>query len=245
MEHFINNLNIELKNQTDIFYAIALEAILDSMEYEYDSAILEYADDEIMQISLDGEELVLCYDFDSETGNIEFELLSQDEYEEEYGALEPDDLSDEDDTDEDDEDDGFLIYGVDVDKDGSMTMDGEYDYMDFTAYWNPEDESVFVLDEDNSDITEEMDEECLEEIQYYFDALEVYAYYEEENCRVIDARDVNMLIIARFYPEDGRLTVTKESTGEDITASVSEDTMDALKEEFEDWDNNDEEEDLP
>ena len=67
MEHFINNLNIELKNQTDIFYAIALEAILDSMEYEYDSAILEYADDEIMQISLDGEELVLCYDFDSET----------------------------------------------------------------------------------------------------------------------------------------------------------------------------------
>ena len=224
MEHFINNLNIELKNQTDIFYAIALEAILDSMEYEYDSALLEYADDEIMQISLDGEELVLCYDFDSETGNIEFELLSQDEYEEEYGALEPDDLSDEDDTDEDDEDDGFLIYGVDVDKDGSMTMDGEYDYMDFTAYWNPEDESVFVLDEDNSDIT---------------------AYYEEENCRVIDARDVNMLIIARFYPEDGRLTVTKESTGEDITASVSEDTMDALKEEFEDWDNNDEEEDLP
>ena len=169
MEHFINNLNIELKNQTDIFYAIALEAILDSMEYEYDSAILEYADDEIMQISLDGEELVLCYDFDSETGNIEFELLSQDEYEEEYGALEPDDLSDEDDTDEDDEDDGFLIYGVDVDKDGSMTMDGEYDYMDFTAYWNPEDESVFVLDEDNSDITEEMDEECLEEIQDYFD----------------------------------------------------------------------------
>ena len=245
MEHFINNLNIELKNQTDIFYAIALEAILDSMEYEYDSAILEYADDEIMQISLDGEELVLCYDFDSETGNIEVELLSQDEYEEEYGALEPDDLSDEDDTDEDDEDDGFLIYGVDVDKDGSMTMDGEYDYMDFTAYWNPEDESVFVLDEDNSDITEEMDEECLEEIQDYFDALEVYAYYEEENCRVIDARDVNMLIIARFYPEDGRLTVTKESTGEDITASVSEDTMDALKEEFEDWDNNDEEEDLP
>ena len=245
MEHFINNLNIELKNQTDIFYAIALEAILDSMEYEYDSAILEYADDEIMQISLDGEELVLCYDFDSETGNIEFELLSQDEYEEEYGALEPDDLSDEDDTDEDDEDDGFLIYGVDVDKDGSMTMDGEYDYMDFTAYWNPEDKSVFVLDEDNSDITEEMDEECLEEIQDYFDALEVYAYYEEENCRVIDARDVNMLIIARFYPEDGRLTVTKESTGEDITASVSEDTMDALKEEFEDWDNNDEEEDLP
>ena len=235
MEHFINNLNIELKNQTDIFYAIALEAILDSMEYEYDSAILEYADDEIMQISLDGEELVLCYDFDSETGNIEFELLSQDEYEEEYGALEPDDLSDEEDTDEDDEDDGFLIYGVDVDKDGSMTMDGEYDYMDFTAYWNPED----------SDITEEMDEECLEEIQDYFDALEVYAYYEEENCRVIDARDVNMLIIARFYPEDGRLTVTKESTGEDITASVSEDTMDALKEEFEDWDNNDEEEDLP
>ena len=90
-----------------------------------------------------------------------------------------------------------------------------------------------------------MDEECLEEIQDYFDALEVYAYYEEENCRVIDARDVNMLIIARFYPEDGRLTVTKESTGEDITASVSEDTMDALKEEFEDWDNNDEEEDLP
>ena len=58
MEHFINNLNIELKNQTDIFYAIALEAILDSMEYEYDSALLEYADDEIMQISLDGEELV-------------------------------------------------------------------------------------------------------------------------------------------------------------------------------------------
>ena len=145
MEHFINNLNIELKNQTDIFYAIALEAILDSMEYEYDSALLEYADDEIMQISLDGEELVLCYDFDSETGNIEFELLGQDEYEEEYGALEPDDLSDEDDTDEDDEDDGFLIYGVDVDKDGSMTMDGEYDYMDFTAYWNPEDESLMKI----------------------------------------------------------------------------------------------------
>ena len=106
MENFINNLNIELKNNTDIFYAIALEAILESMEYEYDSATLEYADDEIMQITLDGEELILCYDFDSETGNIEFELLDSDEYEEEYGPLALDDLSDEDD---DDEDDGFDI----------------------------------------------------------------------------------------------------------------------------------------
>ena len=239
MENFINNLNIELKNNTDIFYAIALEAILESMEYEYDSATLEYADDEIMQITLDGEELILCYDFDSETGNIEFELLDPDEYEEEYGPLDPDDYSDEDD---DDEDDGFDIYGVDVEKDGSMTMEGEYDYLDFTAFWNPEDGSVFVLDEDKADITEEMDEECLLEIQDYFDALEVYAYYEEENCRVIDARDVNMLIIARYYPGEGRLTVEKEGSGEDITDTLSEDTLVALREEFEDWDSNDEEE---
>ena len=239
MENFINNLNIELKNNTDIFYAIALEAILESMEYEYDSATLEYADDEIMQITLDGEELVLCYDFDSETGNIEFELLDPDEYEEEYGPLDTDDL-----TDEDEDDDGFFIYGVDVEKDGSMTMDGEYDYLDFTAFWNPEDSSVFVLDEDKVDITDEMDEECLQEIQDYFDALEVYAYYEEENCLVIDARDVNVLIIARYYPEDSRLTVVKESSGEDITDTLSEDTLTALREEFENWDSDNEEEEF-
>ena len=239
MENFINNLNIELKDHTDIFYAIALEAILESMEYEYDSAILEYADDEIMQITLDGEELVLCYDFDSETGNIEFELLDPDEYEEEYGPLDTDDI-----TDEDEDDDGFFIYGVDVEKDGSMTMDGEYDYLDFTAFWNPEDSSVFVLDEDKADITEEMDEECLLEIQDYFDALEVYAYYEEENCLVIDARDVNVLIIARYYPEDSRLTVVKESSGEDITDTLSEDTLTALREEFENWDSDNEEEEF-
>ena len=239
MENFINNLNIELKNNTDIFYAIALEAILESMEYEYDSATLEYADDEIMQITLDGEELVLCYDFDSETGNIEFELLDPDEYEEEYGPLDTDDL-----TDEDEDDDGFFIYGVDVEKDGSMTMDGEYDYLDFTAFWNPEDSSVFVLDEDKVDITDEMDEECLQEIQDSFDALEVYAYYEEENCLVIDARDVNVLIIARYYPEDSRLTVVKESSGEDITDTLSEDTLTALREEFENWDSDNEEEEF-
>ena len=239
MENFINNLNIELKDHTDIFYAIALETILESMEYEYDSATLEYADDEIMQITLDGEELVLCYDFDSETGNIEFELLDPDEYEEEYGPLDTDDLMDEE-----EDDDGFFIYGVDVEKDGSMTMDGEYDYLDFTAFWNPEDSSVFVLDEDKVDITDEMDEECLQEIQDYFDALEVYAYYEEENCLVIDARDVNVLIIARYYPEDSRLTVVKESSGEDITDTLSEDTLTALREEFENWDSDNEEEEF-
>ena len=237
MENPVNNLNIELKDPADIFYAIALEAILESMEYEYDAATLEYADDEVMQITLDGEEFVLCYDFDSETGNIEFELLDSDEYEEEYGPLDTYDL-----TDEDDEDDSFFIYGVDVEKDGSMTMDGVYNYLDFTAFWNPEDGSVFVLDEDKTDITEDMDEDCIQEIQDYFDALEVYAYYEEENCRVIDARDVNELIVARYYPEEDRIIVEKESSGEDITASLSEDTLDALREEFENWDNEEEEE---
>ena len=151
MENPVNNLNIELKDPADIFYAIALEAILESMEYEYDAATLECADDEVMQITLDGEKFVLCYDFDSETGNIEFELLDSDEYEEEYGPLDTYDL-----TDEDDEDDSFFIYGVDVEKDGSMTMDGVYNYLDFTAFWNPEDGSVFVLDEDKTDITEDM-----------------------------------------------------------------------------------------
>ena len=237
METPVNNLNIELKDPADIFYAIALEAILESMEYEYDAATLEYADDEVMQITLDGEKFVLCYDFDSETGNIEFELLDSDEYEEEYGPLDTYDL-----TDEDDEDDSFFIYGVDVEKDGSMTMDGVYNYLDFTAFWNPEDGSVFVLDEDKTDITEDMDEDCIQEIQDYFDALEVYAYYEEENCRVIDARDVNELIVARYYPEGDRMIVEKESSGEDITASLSEDTLDALREEFENWDNEEEEE---
>lgn len=237
MENPVNNLNIELKDPADIFYAIALEAILESMEYEYDAATLEYADDEVMQITLDGEKFVLCYDFDSETGNIEFELLDSDEYEEEYGPLDTYDL-----TDEDDEDDSFFIYGVDVEKDGSMTMDGVYNYLDFTAFWNPEDGSVFVLDEDKTDITEDMDEDCIQEIQDYFDALEVYAYYEEENCRVIDARDVNELIVARYYPEEDRIIVEKESSGEDITASLSEDTLDALREEFENWDNEEEEE---
>ena len=237
MENPVNNLNIELKDPADIFYAIALEAILESMEYEYNAATLEYADDEVMQITLDGEEFVLCYDFDSETGNIEFELLDSDEYEEEYGPLDTYDL-----TDEDDEDDSFFIYGVDVEKDGSMTMDGVYNYLDFTAFWNPEDGSVFVLDEDKTDITEDMDEDCIQEIQDYFDALEVYAYYEEENCRVIDARDVNELIVARYYPEEDRIIVEKESSGEDITASLSEDTLDALREEFENWDNEEEEE---
>ena len=72
-----------------------------------------------------------------------------------------------------------------------------------------------------------MDEECFQEIQDYFDALEVYAYYEEENCLVIDARDVNVLIIARYYPEDSRLTVVKESSGEDNTDTLSEDTLTA------------------
>ena len=237
MENPVNNLNIELKDPADIFYAIALEAILESMEYEYDAATLEYADDEVMQITLDGEKFVLCYDFDSETGNIEFELLDSDEYEEEYGPLDTYDL-----TDEDDEDDSFFIYGVDVEKDGSMTMDGVYNYLDFTAFWNPEDGSVFVLDEDKTDITEDMDADCIQEIQDYFDALEVYAYYEEENCRVIDARDVNELIVARYYPEEDRIIVEKESSGEDITASLSEDTLDALREEFENWDNEEEEE---
>ena len=237
MENPVNNLNIELKDPADIFYAIAMEAILESMEYEYDAATLEYADDEVMQITLDGEKFVLCYDFDSETGNIEFELLDSDEYEEEYGPLDTYDL-----TDEDDEDDSFFIYGVDVEKDGSMTMDGVYNYLDFTAFWNPEDGSVFVLDEDKTDITEDMDEDCIQEIQDYFDALEVYAYYEEENCRVIDARDVNELIVARYYPEEDRIIVEKESSGEDITASLSEDTLDALREEFENWDNEEEEE---
>ena len=142
----------------------------------------------------------------------------------------------------DDENDGFFIYGVDVEKDGSMTMDGEYDYEDFTAFWNAEDGSVFVLDEDKVDITEEMDEEYLQEIQDYFDALEVYAYYEEEGCRVIDARDVNELIIARYYPDESRLIVLKDSTGEDITAALSEETLDALREEFENWDNDDNDE---
>ena len=237
MENLINNLNIELKNRMDIFYAIALEAILESMEYEYDSAVFEYADDEIMQITLDGEELILCYDYDSEGRNFEFKLLDPDEYEEEYGPLETDASEDED-----DENDGFFIYGVDVEKDGSMTMDGEYDYEDFTAFWNAEDGSVFVLDEDKVDITEEMDEEYLQEIQDYFDALEVYAYYEEEGCRVIDARDVNELIIARYYPDESRLIVLKDSTGEDITAALSEETLDALREEFENWDNDDNDE---
>ena len=187
--------------------------------------------------NLNIEKFVLCYDFDSETGNIEFELLDSDEYEEEYGPLDTYDL-----TDEDDEDDSFFIYGVDVEKDGSMTMDGVYNYLDFTAFWNPEDGSVFVLDEDKTDITEDMDEDCIQEIQDYFDALEVYAYYEEENCRVIDARDVNELIVARYYPEEDRIIVEKESSGEDITASLSEDTLDALREEFENWDNEEEEE---
>jgi len=240
MENLINNLNIELKNQTDIFYAIALEAILESMECEYDAVALEYADDEIMQITLDGEELILCYNFDSETGNIEFELLDPDEYEEDFGPLDTDDES----QDDDDEDDGFFIYGVDVEKDGSMTMEGEYDYLDFTAFWNPEDSSVYVLDEDKVDITDEIDREFLQEIQDYFDALEVYAYYEEENCLVIDARDVNVLIIARYYPEEGRLTVVKDSSGEDITDTLSEDTLTALQEEFENWDNDDEDEEF-
>ncbi len=59
---------------------------------------------------------------------------------------------------------------------------------------------------------------------------------------MIDARDVNELIVARYYPEEDRIIVEKESSGEDITASLSEDTLDALREEFENWDNEEEEE---
>ena len=231
-----NILNISLANLSDIYYAVALKAILESIGYEYEYASLEYADDEIMHVFLDDEELILRYDFDADSGSIEFELLDVDEYEEEYGPLDDEFLDEED----FEEDDGFFIYGVDVEEDGSMTMDGEYDYQEFTAYWDAETRDVTVLDENDDDITDEISEEFYQEICDYFDAFEVYAYYEEQDCYVIDARDVNRLIIARYYPKEDRIAVFGEDGGEDITASVPDDTMEALRDEFENWDENEE-----
>ena len=239
-----NILNISLSNPDDIFYAVALKTILESIEYEYEYATLEYADEEIMQVELDGEEFVLRYDFDPASSNVEFELMDLDEYEEEYGSLDDyffddDDFDDEDDFEE--FDDENLLYGVEIREDGSMIMAGEYDAEDISAFWDPEDDSITVLDENDEEITDDIDEEFMEEIRNYFHGFEVYAYYEEENSLVIDVRDGNRLLTARYEPDTDRITVFKEGSNEEITSAISEDTMDAIRDEFENWDENTEE----
>ena len=44
--------------------------------------------------------------------------------------------------------------------------------------------------------------------------------------------------MARFYPEEDKIVVFDEDGGKDITDTIPEDTMKALRHEFENWDEN-------
>ena len=73
---------IKVDEDVDIFYGRAMSAILDDMELDFDLAVLDYADEEEMDVTIDGEEWVICFDQDEE--GIHFHLINPEEFEDNY-----------------------------------------------------------------------------------------------------------------------------------------------------------------
>ena len=109
---------IKIDDAVDVFSARAMSAILDDMELDFDLAVLDYADEEEMDVVIDGEEWVICFDQDEE--GIHFHLITPEEFEDNYYQYaeydEDDDLSfDDDDEDHSDLDD--WLNDIDDDED--------------------------------------------------------------------------------------------------------------------------------
>ena len=94
----------EIRFEEDVspFSVLAAKNILNEKQEDFDLAVIEYADDDCIDITIDGEERTIYY---AETDDgIAFEMIDSDEYDDimtDYSEYDEDD--DEDDEDEDDE----------------------------------------------------------------------------------------------------------------------------------------------
>lgn len=104
---------IKVDDAADAFSARAMSAILDDMELDFDFAVLDYADEEEMDVTIDGEEWVICYDQDEE--GFHFHLITPEEFEDNY--YEYAEYDDEDELDEFDFEDEDWPEGSDEDDD--------------------------------------------------------------------------------------------------------------------------------
>ena len=94
---------IKVDDAADAFYARAVSAILDDMELDFDLTVVDYADEEAIELTIDGEEWVLCYDQDEE--GFHFNLITPEEFDDNYYRYAPyddDDNLDEFDFEDDD-----------------------------------------------------------------------------------------------------------------------------------------------
>lgn len=93
----------EIRFEEDVspFSVLAAKNILNEKQEDFDLAVIEYADDDCIDITIDGEERTIYY---AETDDgIAFEMIDSDEYDDimtDYSEYDEDD--DEDDEDEDD-----------------------------------------------------------------------------------------------------------------------------------------------
>ena len=109
---------IKVDSDIEIFYGRAMSAILDDMELDFDLAVLEYADEEEMDVTIDGEDWVICFDQDEE--GVHFHLITPEEFEDNYYRYA-----------EYDEDDEDLPFDDDDFSDLEDWMDENEDYDEF------------------------------------------------------------------------------------------------------------------
>lgn len=101
----------EIRFEEDIspFYVLAAKNVLNEKQEDFDLAVIEYADDDCIDITIDGEERTIYY---AETDNgIAFEMIDSDEYDDimtDYSEY------DEDEDDDDDGDDLFDHFDDDM-----------------------------------------------------------------------------------------------------------------------------------
>ena len=111
----------EIRFEEDVspFSVLAAKNILNEKQEDFDLAVIEYADDDCIDITIDGEERTIYY---AETDDgIAFEMIDSDEYDDimtDYSEYDEDD-------DEDDEDEDDLLDRYDDDMEGGV-LDSVY-----------------------------------------------------------------------------------------------------------------------
>ena len=93
---------IKVDDVTNAFFARAASAILDDLEFDFDLAEIVYGDEEEIDLDIDGEDWVICYDQDED--GFHFHLLTGEEFDDQYyqyAAYDDDDSPEDEFNDED------------------------------------------------------------------------------------------------------------------------------------------------
>ena len=105
----------EIRFEEDVspFFVLAAKNVLNEKQEDFDLAVIEYADDDCIDITIDGEERTIYY---AETDDgIAFEMIDSDEYDDimtDYSEYDEDDDEDEDEDDLSDRYDDDMEGGV-------------------------------------------------------------------------------------------------------------------------------------